>query len=153
MTVAALRTLIVGIGHPWRGDDAAGLLAAAALAKRGDLDADVAAVHGTATDLLDLWAGRRRVVVLDAVAAPCYLPGTVVVVDAAAGPLPAAAFAVSSHALGLREAVELARALAILPAELLVVGIVGARFDFGEGLSPAVQAAVNRIVEEQPWRL
>lgn len=152
MTGASARTLIVGIGHPWRGDDAAGLAAADALAIRGDLDADVAAVHGTATDLLDLWAGRRRVVVLDAVVASGYPPGAVILVDAAGGPLPAEAFAVSSHALGLREAIELGRALAVLPDELLVVGIVGASFGFGEGLSPAVQAAVARVVEEQPWR-
>jgi hydrogenase maturation protease len=46
------------------------------------------------------------------------------------------------HALGLREAIEFAAALDRLPAEIWVLGIEGETFDHGEGLTPAVAAAV-----------
>ena len=46
------------------------------------------------------------------------------------------------HALGLREAIDLADALGLLPDELRVLGIEGASFDHGEGLSPMIADAV-----------
>ena len=49
----------------------------------------------------------------------------------------------STHALGLAEAIEIARSLGRLPTRVRVVGIEGARFDFGRGLSPEVEDAVE----------
>jgi hydrogenase maturation protease len=51
----------------------------------------------------------------------------------------------STHALGVAEAIELARALGRLPARLEVYAIEGARFTAGAGLSPAVEQAVGKL--------
>jgi hydrogenase maturation protease len=53
----------------------------------------------------------------------------------------------STHALGVPEAIELARALGRLPARLEVYAIEGARFTAGAELSPAVERAVRELAE------
>jgi hydrogenase maturation protease len=54
----------------------------------------------------------------------------------------------STHAFGVGEAIELARALGRLPRRVLVYGVEGREFAAGEGLSPAVAAAVEPLVAE-----
>ena len=62
-------------------------------------------------------------------------------------PLPSALFRVSTHRLGLAEAIELARTLGRLPPRVVVHGIEGARFDPGLPLSPDVAAAAERLTQ------
>ncbi|MCB0957871.1 MAG: hypothetical protein KDB06_15125, partial [Ilumatobacter sp.] len=56
------------------------------------------------------------------------------------------------HLMGLSEAVELARALDLLPPVLRVLGIEGVDFDHGEGLSEVVRrgaaAAADQLATE-----
>jgi hydrogenase maturation protease len=68
--------------------------------------------------------------------------------DDAAGlaPLPAGVFRSSTHAFGVGDAVELARALGRLPRRVVVYGVEGAGFESGAPLSPAVAAAVDDVV-------
>jgi hydrogenase maturation protease len=70
-------------------------------------------------------------------------PGTVHRFVATEEALPREAFVTSSHHLGLADAVELARTVGRLPRELVVLGIEGASFAAGEGLTPAVEAGVR----------
>ena len=136
LPAAGDRPLLIGVGNAWRGDDAAGLVLARRL---GGL-----AHEGDGLALVDAWAGARHVVVVDAAASGAP-PGTVHRFDASA-PLPARALRSSTHALGLAEAVELARALGRLPERLEVYAIEGADFAVGAGLTPAVAAAVEQCV-------
>ena len=80
-------------------------------------------------------------------------PGTIHRLDALADELPPELFRGSTHALGVAEAVELGRALQRLPRSLLVFGIEGKHFDAGAGLSPEVERAVARLVDELVPRL
>lgn len=134
---------MLGVGNAWRRDDAVGLAVARLL--RGSLPAGVEVLEreGEPTSLIAAWEGAEAVWVVDAVASGGP-PGTVHRLDAVAAPLPAGLFRASTHHLGLPEAVELARALGRLPARLVVVGVEGERFEAGEGLTPAVEAAVER---------
>lgn len=92
-----------------------------------------------------LWRGRTAAVVLDAVSSDAP-PGTLHRIEAASGPLPAGLACGSSHAFGLAQAIEMARALGELPERLLVLGIEGAEFTAGQGLTPAVEEAVAAAV-------
>jgi hydrogenase maturation protease len=109
-------------------------------------------------DLVDLWDGTRLAVVVDAVrGADGEPPGTVIVLrtGAARPPLPGRPWGGTgpggTHALGLAEAVELARALGRIPEDLVVVGVMvgaapegtGGVFRPGAGLSPEVVASVD----------
>ena len=71
--------------------------------------------------------------------------GTVRRFDVAETPLPAAAFGLSSHGLGLAEAIELARALGLLPPSCVVYAIEGQSFAIGAPLSPPVATAVAAV--------
>jgi hydrogenase maturation protease len=139
-----VRALVIGIGNAWRSDDAAGLAVARALQESPPPGAEVLAREGEPTELIDVWAGKDAVWLVDAVSSGAA-PGTVHRLDASAEPLPAALFRVSSHLVGLAEAIELARALDRLPVRVVVYGIEGARFEAGEGLSPEVADAVARV--------
>ena len=74
-------------------------------------------------------------------------PGTVHRLDARAAPAPTGFFHYSTHAFSVAEAIELARSLNELPPHLIVYGIEGESFAAGEGLSPAVEQAVEVVVE------
>ena len=107
-------TLVIGVGNAWRGDDGAGPGRRA----RGSRERSRAVrVHeGEPIGLLEAWAGADEVIVVDAVASGAP-PGTVHRLDAARRAAARAALARgSTHAFGLAETIELARALGRLPA-------------------------------------
>ena len=58
--------------------------------------------------------------------------------------MPGSVFGASTHAFGLAETIELARALRKLRGTVLVYGIAGTDFNAGEGLTARVAAAVNQ---------
>lgn len=138
--------LVVGLGHPDRGDDAVGSLVAAALRAGAPRGLQVR----TSLDpvrLPDLWTGRDLVVVVDA-ATGAGPPGTVRVLDASSAPLPVLpASPGSTHGLSLADVVELSRRTGALPRRLLVVSVAGSSFTLGDRPSPAVAAAVPEAVE------
>jgi hydrogenase maturation protease len=152
-TPAAPAVLVVGVGIASRGDDAAGLAVARLVrerlaARRPDAQPDVAVCEctGDASPLLDVLNRAGAVVLADAVhsGAPA---GTLHRLDVCAGPLPAGFRRASTHALGVAEAVELARRLGILPPSFVIIGIEAASFGIGEGLSGPVAAVVPTAAE------
>jgi hydrogenase maturation protease len=129
--------LVIGVGSAARGDDAAGLLVARRLGGREH--------EGDPLALLDAWEDAATAVVIDAVSSGAA-PGTVHRFEAGDAALPARLrSSTSTHAVGLAEAIELARALDRLPPRLIVYGIEGERFTTGADLSPAVAAAVEVV--------
>ena len=142
--VGAGDSLIIGLGHRERQDDGVGPYVAQALRQRG-LPAH--AYEGEGTGLLDLWDGRDRCLVIDAVSGP-GAPGSLHIFEDLDDPgFARAAFVHSTHRFGLPEAIALGRALGRLPKRLQVIGITGTAFGFGSGLSPEVAAAAARLIE------
>ena len=139
------RLIVIGLGNPFRGDDAAGLAVARAL---GD-DPRVLVHEGEPIDLLDRWEDDGEVIVVDA-ARSGSAPGTVHRLDGLREPVAAGG---STHAFGLAETLALARTLGRAPARVEVIGIEGERFGAGEELSPAVAGAVERVARELRARL
>jgi len=139
------RLIVIGLGNAFRGDDAAGLAVARAL---GD-DPRVLVHEGEPIDLLERWEGAGEVVVVDA-ARSGAAPGTVHRLDGLAEPVTAGG---STHAFGLAETLALARALGRAPVGVEGIGIEGERFGAGEGLSPEVAGAVERVARELRGRL
>ncbi len=132
---------VIGVGNRWRSDDAVGLAVATLVRERAP-ELDVVEREGEPVALLEAFDGLDAVVLVDAVSSGAE-PGTVHRLDAAAAPLPGELFRHSTHHLGLAEAVELARALGTLPEETIVVGVEGASWSAGDGLSDDVAAAVD----------
>jgi hydrogenase maturation protease len=136
--------MVIGVGNAWRGDDAAGLAVARRLRELSPVGMEVREHEGEATGLVETWAGADHVIVVDA-AASGAAAGTIRRFDASAQPLPARVLRSSTHAFGVPDAIELARALGRLPARLEVCAIEGADFAAGATLTPAVARAVHEL--------
>lgn len=138
------RQIVIGVGNLERGDDAAGRIALARL--RGRLAADIELIEegGEAAALLVAMEGATAAYLIDA----CYSgapPGTIYRFDAAAIRWPRALRSCSTHGLGLAEALELARALGMLPGRCVVYAIEGASYELGAPLSAPVRAQIDAL--------
>jgi hydrogenase maturation protease len=142
--------LVVGLGNPWAGDDAAGVRVANAL--RGRLPEDVALMQheGEPTPLIDAWAGKRLAIVVDAIDGDGP-PGTIRCFDATTAELPATLAGRSTHSFTVAQAIELARSLDRMPARLILVGIEGTAFEagaeLGQPVAEAIEPAARAVLE------
>jgi len=138
------KTLVIGAGNPDRGDDAVGPVVASRLKRRAGDRFKVVEQAGEGLALMEAWEGADTVIILDAAlsGAPC---GAIHRIDATTELMPNDFFRCSTHALGVAEAVELARALCQLPRRIIVYGIEGERFEAGAGMSAAVEAAALEL--------
>jgi hydrogenase maturation protease len=139
-----MRGVMIGIGNPDRGDDMAGRAVARRL--RGTVPADVEIVEhdGEPAALIARLDGVAAAFLVDACASGAPA-GTIHRIDLHDKPLPPAPPALSSHGLGLAEALELARALGQLPPHCVVYAIEGRRFETGADLSPPVVQAIGTV--------
>jgi hydrogenase maturation protease len=141
---ATLRTLIIGVGNALRRDDGVGPAVIRRLTELLPRGATAIEHSGDGADLMEVWQGAARVFLVDATSSGAAA-GTVQRFDANKTELPHGLFRYSSHLFGVAEAVETARALHRLPSQLVVYGIEGTVFEYGEGLSPAVAAVVRQV--------
>lgn len=143
--MTALRpTVLIGVGNRDRGDDAVGPIVCDLVGDLGIAGLRVVVVESAVVDLSTHWAADDRVVIVDA-AQPDGDPGRIIEYDSSAGrfAIPAS---MSTHSIDVTGAVELARVMNRLPAELTVVAIEGASFDFGAALSAPVELSVGQVV-------
>jgi hydrogenase maturation protease len=140
------RGLVLGVGNPERGDDAAGPAVARLL--RGLLPVGVKVIEhdGEPTNFLAEIAGVGVVFAIDACASGAP-PGTIRRFDVAAAPLPEIGIGLSTHGFGFATAIELARSLSQLPPRCIVYAVEGLLFEPGAPLSPSVAAAVDEVAQ------
>jgi hydrogenase maturation protease len=136
--------LIIGLGNPDRGDDAAGILVAQRLRERG-----VNAVEhaGATLNLLDLWSPNDHFIIVDAVISGTAL-GSIHVWDPWKVTLKNSVFRSSTHEFSLGDTVELARALNRLPSRIQIYGIEARGFELGTQPCQEIVSATERLVEE-----
>jgi len=145
-----MNILIIGIGQSLRGDDAAGL---EIVRLWQALHADTAArvqvelSEQPGLALLDLLEGMDAAIFVDAVQASVPA-GTVMRLapDELASFTPDAG---SAHGWGVVETLQLGRSLTpeLLKCKVTLIGIAGAQFDLGAGLSPEVRSAMKKATE------
>lgn len=137
---------IIGLGNSMRGDDAVGLLAARRLQGLVSDRAEVVEAESAGVELLELMKGASVAVFIDAVHSR-QTPGTIHRLDASSGPIAPELFPRSTHAIGVGEALELARTLGVLPPMVIVYGIEVGDTDIGHPLSPDASHALHEVVE------
>ena len=138
-------TVVIGIGNRLRVDDGAGVEVAERLRGRVPPGVEVVACSEEPSRLMDAWGGAESVVLVDTVSSGAE-PGTLHRFDAGERALPARTFRSSTHAIGITDTIELARALGRLPRRVLVFGVEAGRFTTGAELTPAVESAVEQLV-------
>lgn len=141
-----MRRLVIGIGNPFRRDDGVGVNVANWTAAAGLPNVEIRIESGEGGSLMELWKGAEQVVIIDAVRSESA-PGKIHQIDAVKHKVHSEFFHYSSHAFGLAEAIELARALGELPPAMTVIGIEGRDFSSGTELSSEVEAAAQAATE------
>lgn len=138
-------TTIVGVGNQYRGDDGVGLVVARRLKERLGARANVCENNGDGAALLEALRGASRVIIVDAAKSGDQV-GTIHRFDAKERKLTSDVLHCSTHAFGVSEAIELARALGELPATVIIYAVEGESFEQGEELSLEVSKAVEEVV-------
>ena len=140
--------LVVGIGNRFRSDDAFGCLVSEELRREDPLPyVDYINHSGEPASLISSWRGYQLAILVDTVSSGKEA-GVLYNFDLISTPLPDHLTPFSTHAFGIPQAIELARALNRLPSKLLFVGAEGKNYDAGTHLSPALIAA-KRLVKQK----
>jgi hydrogenase maturation protease len=134
------------VGNELRGDDGAGAEVVRRMRESAwQAGIEVSGQCSGPAELLDLWQDRDAVVLIDSMRSGAP-PGTIRRFDASNESLPARLRGSgSTHAFGLHEAIELARALGRLPGRVVVFAVEGQSFDLRTTLSEEVGAAVPAL--------
>ena len=143
------RTVIIGLGSPLLSDDRVGLCVAQQLAVRlaGRVDVEVREDYRGGLDLMESLAGFGRAIIVDAIITGAE-PGTIHRLSPEDIPTQKTA---TAHDVNLPTALELGRRMgvALPPADAVVLfGIEAADvLTFAEQCTPAVEAAIPRVIE------
>jgi hydrogenase maturation protease len=144
------RVIVVGIGQPFRGDDALGLAALKAWqAKHGGSppEVDIRLLESPGLNLLEALAGYSTALIVDAIATGAE-PGTILRLKES----DLAAFAPgagSAHGLGVAETLAIGRRLepTNLPSRIDFIGIEVADLAIGQPLTAAGRGALPAAVQ------
>lgn len=143
------RTLLLGLGNPILSDDGVGITVAlgikAQLDEQDDVDVVDASVGGLG--LLDLVTGYDRLIVIDSIKTRAGEPGDLYRLELS--DLDKTIHSTSAHDTNFATALEFGRQCGIPIPEQIAIYAVEIRENtrFGEGLTPAVECAVPRIIE------
>lgn len=148
---------LIGTGNLWRGDDGAGIILAEKIRKERLPGMEVILHQGDGASLIPLWEGVDRVILVDAV----YSRGTsgrLFRFDLNKEPLPENLFPVSTHALGIPEALCIVKKLhQPFPSCFILFGVTGERFDWGAkpsfDIASLAEAFLRRIKDETGERV
>ena len=149
------KTLVIGIGNRYRGDDAIGPLVVDAIrraASSGRQEIETIVTDGDLSDLALRWQADNDVIIVDACRSG-RPPGTIQVVDGLTTTIETGPYPVSSHGIGLAEAIELGRLLGRLPRSLAIFAVEAATFDHFAPLSEPVAVALTEVATEVTLRL
>jgi hydrogenase maturation protease len=142
------KTLVLGVGNILQSDDGLGVRAVEMLGKR-ELPASVwvedAGTPGIG--LVTRMEGWKRVIIIDA-AQTGLQPGMWQRYGPEDVRLVTGGGAISLHEADVASALSLAQATHLLPAEVVIYGVEPQRVDWGDELSPPVEAALPALVDD-----
>ena len=136
--------MVIGVGSEFRRDDGAGPDVVARLRGQVPAGVELRVSDGDPAGLLEAWEDAALAVVVDTVLAEPAQPGRLHRLTLDRGqPVPEPA--VSSHGLGLSEAIALAWALGRMPERLIVHAVEAGDVSLGTGRTQAVAAAIPAL--------
>lgn len=137
--------IIVGIGNPYRGDDAAGWAVIDGLKERAGSAVKLVKQRGDIAELIDIFAHHKSVYLVDA----CRtgdLVGTWQRIDVHKQSIMEDNPQTSTHGFSLYQAISLAKNLDQLPNKLILYAINSIHYNIADGLSPPVARSVNSVI-------
>jgi hydrogenase maturation protease len=138
--------LVLGVGNILLSDEGVGVHVIEAM-KEMELPEDVELLDGGtgAFDLIDIIAGREKVIIIDAVEGGCE-PGAVY--RFSPDDIQTQQYQIaSSHQVGLLDALAMTKILGCPPCHVIIYGIEPKRLDCGMELSPEIAASIPGAAE------
>jgi hydrogenase maturation protease len=139
--------LVLGIGNLVMGDDGVGVTVVQKLRRDYQLPPEVKVMDGgtLGLDILPHLEGIERLILVDALetGGPA---GTHVRLVGAQIPL-ALLSKLSAHQMGLRDLLTVSELMGHAPSEMVLLGVQPGSSEMGFGLTPAVEAQVNNLLE------
>ena len=140
------RVRVIGCGNIDAGDDALGLLATRRVRPLLPDSVEIAEA-GSGAHLVELLQNVDGVVVVDAILAGVESKGATIRLDVRVGEVPAGVrTSLSSHGLGLPEAMMLAAAVGLPLPKIVILGLEARNTEIGSGLSPEVAGQLDALV-------
>ncbi len=147
MSADKARVLIIGIGNAERGDEGVGIAVTRQVSRQNLSDAAVIEETGEGKALVEAWKDNEFVILVDAIRSGAP-PGAIRRFDAATETIPSELFRYATHAFGVAQAIEMARAKNALPARLILYGIETLNFTPGQKLTPTVETAISSVTAQ-----
>jgi len=145
----SMRSIVIGIGNPFRTDDAVGVQVVCRLSEllRERTDVCTAELYAGGMRLMEAMAGFDRAIVIDASVTPEGRPGTLRWLESAEWPR--ARNTCSTHDVSLGLALEFGRLGGLsLPGEIRVLAVEAKDVEtIGETLTPEVAKVVPAVIE------
>lgn len=140
--------IIVGIGNPYRGDDASGWAVIDGLMKKVEMGSVIRLVkqRGDIAELIDLFGQYKTVYLVDACRS--HAPnGTWRRIDVQKEPILEENPQTSTHGFSVSQAISLAKNLGQLPNKLILYVISSDSYTISDTFSPCVAKSVDLVVE------
>jgi hydrogenase maturation protease len=138
--------LIVAYGNPLRSDDGVAWRAADALeARLPTPEVEILRLHQLAPELAETARHSDYLIFLDAASGSSGLPGEIRVEEIQH--LERTDRSRFSHVIAPQDVISLVRTLYAATPKAILITVIGASFEHGESLSPAVEAALPVLVD------
>jgi hydrogenase maturation protease len=141
------KIVIIGVGNDLRSDDGVGPAVTTCLAKMNLPGIHIVNQVGDGTDMINAWYGADITFVIDCMQSGSDA-GTIRRFEVGHDDIPEEILpGLSTHAFNITDTIRLARTIRQLPTRLVVYGIEGSVFSYGDHLSPAVAASASDVAE------
>lgn len=141
-------TIVVGIGHPFRGDDALGPKVITLLKPLLPSQVDSKTILGDIADLLDIFENYSQIFLVDAIVTQQRPIGTRYRFEGDSLKQFSDRCRSSTHAFDISQALEIASSLQLIPKKLVIYGIESQNFSPSEELSAEVATSLQPLVND-----
>lgn len=138
--------IIVGIGNPYRGDDAAGWAVIDALMERIGSIIKLVKQRGDIAELIDIFDQFKSVYLIDACQSQEPI-GTWQRIDVKNQPITEGNSQTSTHGFSISQAISMAKNFNQLPDKLILYAISGDSYSISDKLSPPVARSIDLVVK------
>lgn len=138
--------IIVGIGNPYRGDDAAGWIVIDRLKEALGLAVHFVKLRGDIAELIDIFTKYKTVYIVDAISSKLPV-GSWQRIDLHKQPIKDDNPQTSTHGFSISQAISLAQNLDSMPNQLILYGISGVNYNVVESLTPSVAKGIEGVVQ------
>lgn len=142
------KIVVVGIGHPFRSDDALGLKAIEYLQKKLPTTVQTRTLLADPTELLEFFSEFSHVYLIDAIYSQTVSPGTLFRLDGFSVDNMSTNLRASTHAFDIGQVLQLAENLHLIPHKLVIYGIEAKSFSQGDCLSDEVNKNFTVMIEQ-----